>query len=254
MKLSTKKDFLVFSSTLLVGGGIVAGAFCLNAQEKAAFAKEKANKMADACIANMDDCPQSLADYDLDFLDPSKREAAEKNQKALANKIESRQKKLIAEQAAYREKQEAERKARGDWNLSTSTDDATGKPFKTASITSTNTVNFSFPYSGEQRARFTTRSHPRYGHDAFLTIEQGQLLCSSYSNTSVLIRFDDGPATAYKCNGAADNSSDVVFIEGISQIEAQMQTAKTMYVTVNVYQEGQPTFAFNVTGYKRTMI
>lgn len=259
MKNFSKKDFLIFGSTLVVGTGIISGAFYLNAQEKEAIARDNANKVADSCISNVDKCPHNTEGFHL--LTSEKREAALKNQKFFKEKLAERQIQFEAQQKAYREKQaadqkarEAERKARGDWLLSTFTDNATGKPYKTASVTSTNSVNFGFPYSGEQRARFTTRSHPRYGHDAFLNIEKGQLLCGSYSNTTVLIRFDNGPANAYECNGAADNSSDVVFIKGMAQIEARMQNAKTMYVTVNVYQEGQPTFVFNVTGYKRSMI
>lgn len=155
----------------------------------------------------------------------------------------AKQAKLLAEQAAQ-----------GEWAYNTYTDDATGKQTKTGSLVSKNSMNFDFPYSGTQYGRFTVRNHPRHGVDAFLTIDKGQLLCNSYSNTTVLIRFDNGEASSYGCNGAADYSREVVFIEGVARLEARMKTAKKMYVTVSVYGEGSRTWEFNVTNYDKAAI
>ncbi|WP_115023034.1 hypothetical protein [Synechococcus sp. UW69] len=151
-------------------------------------------------------------------------------------------------------RQRAEREARGEWTYSGYIDDATGKRAKTARLTSKNSMNFGFPYSGTQYGRFTVRNHPRHGVDAFLQIDQGQLLCDNYSNTSVLIRFDNGPATRYGCQGAADHSSEIVFIQNVAGLEARMKTAKKMYITVSVYQEGSRTWEFNVKGYDRSKV
>ena len=115
-------------------------------------------------------------------------------------------------------------------------------------------MNFGFPYSGNQYARFTIRNHPRYGVDAYLDIDKGQLLCDSYSNTTVLVRFDNGPAEQYSCAEPADYSSDTVFITNVSRLESQMKNAKKMYITVSVYDEGQRTWEFNVRNYDRSQV
>ena len=77
---------------------------------------------------------------------------------------------------------------------------------------------------------------------------------NSYTNTTVLIRFDNGAATPYGCNDPADHSTETVFIEGVGALESRMKTAKTMYVTVNVYQQGSVTFRFNVRNYDRSKV
>lgn len=164
-----------------------------------------------------------------------------------------------AEATARRNAEEAKRLreealAQGEWHYSTYVDDATGKKAKTAALSSKNSMNFGFPYSGVQYGRFTVRNHPRHGVDAFLQIQEGQLLCDSYSNTNVLVRFDDGPATRYRCGEPADHSSTVVFIQNVAALEAGMKTAKKMYVTVSVYQEGSRTWEFNVTNYDRSKV
>ena len=162
--------------------------------------------------------------------------------------------KAAAEQKA-KQKEEAERiAALGEWDYSTFSDDATGKLAKTASLTSKNTMNFGFPYSGTQHGTFTIRNHPRFGVDAYLSIRQGQLLCSRYRNANVLVRFDNGAATPYSCNEPADHSSTTVFINNVAGLEARMKTAKKMYVTVSVYQEGSRTWEFNVRNYDRSKV
>lgn len=152
------------------------------------------------------------------------------------------------------EKIAAALEARGEWNYSNYADDATGKTAKTASVTSKNSMNFGFPYSGSQYGRFTVRNHPRFGVDAYLQIDQGQLLCDTYNNSDVLVRFDNGPATRYSCGSPADHSSETVFIRNVAGLEARMKTAKKMFITVSVYQEGSRTWEFNVKGYDRTKV
>jgi len=151
---------------------------------------------------------------------------------------------------------QAKLEAQGEWDYGTHIDQATGKIAKTARLTSKNTVNWSFPYSGPQNGTFVIRNHPRHGVDAYMKVEQGQLLCNSYSNTTVLIRFDSGAATPYSCTGAADHSSNIVFIRpgSVGALENRMKTAKTMYLTVNVYQQGGQTFRFNVRNYDRSKV
>jgi hypothetical protein len=151
-------------------------------------------------------------------------------------------------------KLEAERIARGDWTYSTGTDEATGKTTKSAFLTSKNSMNFDSPYEGIQYGRFVVRNHPRFGVDAYLSIDKGQLLCNSYSNSTVLVRFDNGAASSYSCGEPADYSSDVVFIRGVGRLENRMKTAKKMFITISVYNEGSRTWEFNVRGYDRSKL
>lgn len=118
-----------------------------------------------------------------------------------------------------------------------------------ASVRSTNTVNFDFPYSGPQRGTLTLRTHPRHGEDVIFSIERGQILCRSYEDCTILVRFDDGKAQSFSAVGAADNSTETIFIRNYSRFLAGMQKASTVRIAVEVYQEGAPVFEFDVSGF-----
>ena len=118
-----------------------------------------------------------------------------------------------------------------------------------ASVLSSNTVNLGFPYSGAQHATLTLRTHPRYGKDIILSIERGQFLCPSYDGCIVLVRFDDSKAIRYSAAGAADNSTETIFIRGYSNFVAHLEKSKRVRISANVYQEGAPVFEFDVSGF-----
>jgi len=123
-----------------------------------------------------------------------------------------------------------------------------GKSYS-ASILSSNTVEFDFPYGGSQNGRLTLRTDPRYGKDVIFSIEKGQILCSSYDGCIVLVRFDDENATSYSAGEPVDNSTETVFIHNYSQFVEKMMKAKRVRISVNIYQEGSPVFDFDVSGF-----
>jgi hypothetical protein len=165
--------------------------------------------------------------------------AKEKEKAEIKAKAEA--KRLAAERA--------ERATWGDWSYNQFTDDATGKSYKRASVRSENSINLGFPYSGAQYGTLYLRQHPRWGFDAFVAIRQGQILCGEYRNTSILIRFDEGPAVKYGCNEPADLSSETLFIRDAQNFEVGLKRAQKAYITLNLYQGGQKTFVFKVKGY-----
>lgn len=118
-----------------------------------------------------------------------------------------------------------------------------------ASVQSSNTVSFGIPYSGPQHGTLTLRTHPRYGKDLLLNIERGQFLCSSYDGCTVLVRFDDKTASRYSATGAADNSTNVLFISNYSRFAGEMLKAKRVRISAEAYQEGSPVFEFDVSGF-----
>ena len=135
------------------------------------------------------------------------------------------------------------------WDYSSDRDNMTGKMQAIATVESTNTVQFRFPYGGEQHATLSLRTHPRHGKDLILQIEKGQILCRSYEDCSVLIRFDDNKPETFSGVGAADHSTTSVFIRNYSRFYASMLKAKTVRISVPVYQEGAPIFEFEVVGF-----
>jgi len=116
-------------------------------------------------------------------------------------------------------------------------------------VLSSNTVNFDFPYSGEQHATLNLRDGPRYGKDVIFRIERGQILCHSYEDCTVLVRFDDGKASNYTAVGPADNSTETIFIRNYARFVGNLLKAKRVRISTNIYQEGAPVFEFDVSGF-----
>lgn len=135
------------------------------------------------------------------------------------------------------------------WEYSQNEDKMSGSTTYHAYILSTNTVEFDFPYSGEQHAILSLRDSPRHGKDVIFRIEKGQILCNSYEDCSVLVRFDDEKAINYSAIGAADNSTETIFIRNYGKFVEKMRKAKLVRISTNIYQQGAPVFEFNVSDF-----
>lgn len=138
------------------------------------------------------------------------------------------------------------------WNYSTFADEMGKGVTNSASVASSNTVEFEFPYAGPQHGLLVIRSHPRYGKDVIFSIEKGQVLCRSYDPCTVLVRFDDGKAQTFSGVGAEDNSTEHVFIQNYDRFIQKMLKARTLRISVNIYQQGAPVFEFDVSDFDQS--
>lgn len=125
----------------------------------------------------------------------------------------------------------------------------TGGDTRHAYVQSSNTVKFGSPYGGAQRGRLTLRSDSQYGLNVIFSIERGQLLCRSYKDCDVLVRFDEGKPEQFAAIGPADNSTETVFIRNYDRFLGKLRKAQIVKISLNVYQEGAPVFEFDVSGF-----
>ncbi|WP_426078941.1 hypothetical protein [Janthinobacterium sp. PSPC3-1] len=144
-----------------------------------------------------------------------------------------------------------EEQSGAQWYYQADEDKMSGGNTYYATVSSSNTVNFSFPYSGEQNARLSLRTSPRHGKDLIFSIKKGQILCRSYEDCNVLVRFDEDKASNYAAVGAADNSSETIFIRNYDKFLARLQKAKRVRISTDIYQQGSPVFEFDVSGFDR---
>lgn len=135
------------------------------------------------------------------------------------------------------------------WEYTQNEDKMSGGTTYHAHVLSTNTVEFDSPYSGEQHATLLLRNSLRQGKDVIFQIESGQILCNSYEDCSVLVRFDDEKATNYSAIGAADNSTETIFIRNYGKFVEKLLKAKLVRISTNIYQQGAPVFEFNVSDF-----
>jgi hypothetical protein len=171
---------------------------------------------------------------------------------ALIARLDTIEKTLPQRELAYRPSNHgtaATAAKESQWSYDHRDDDMAKGVIREASIISSNVLDFSFPYGGPQHARFYLRSHPRFGKNAILRIEKGQLLCPSYDGCSVLVRFDDEQARSFSASGSSDHSTETLFINGYPQFLAKLPKTKRLRVSATVYQEGTPTMDFDVSGF-----
>jgi hypothetical protein len=135
------------------------------------------------------------------------------------------------------------------WSYNVSEEKMTGGKRRIASVESKNTVDFDFPYNGSQNGHLTLRTDPRYGKDVLFRIEKGQILCTSYDGCMVQVRFDDEKPSNFAASGAADQSSNVVFLGDYNRFLSKLRKAKRVRFAVNIYQQGTPVFEFDVSGF-----
>ena len=146
---------------------------------------------------------------------------------------------------------------KGKWEYRDYEDKASGKTASKASLLSENKINLSFPYQGFQNGTLSVRNHPRWGKNIYLKIEQGQILSIdgySFDNKYFLVRFDDGDVKKWNYVGSSDQSSDIIFISNEKKFLKQLTTANKIYITINIYQDGQFTFVFDPKGLRNQFI
>lgn len=178
---------------------------------------------------------------------PEAKKAASRIERLETDAREAKEKKAKAEKA--REQFEQARKLLEQWTYRTVADPMTSGSGVMASIESDNTVSFSFPYQGAQRATLALREHPRHGNAVIFRIERGQIQCSSYSGCSVLVRFDESKAETWEGSGSADKNSTIVFLPNYGNFLRRLNSAKTVRIQVGVYHQGSPAFSFSVAGF-----
>ena len=135
------------------------------------------------------------------------------------------------------------------WDYDEREDRMTGGATRFAIVLSSNLVNFSFPYTGPQHGSLALRNHPRHGRDVIFRIERGQLLCHSFEDCEVWVRFDDAKPERFAAVGGSDHSTEALAIRGYDRFVNKLRKSKMVRLSVKVYQEGTPVFEFDVSGF-----
>ncbi|GAB3642343.1 hypothetical protein [Spirosoma arcticum] len=115
--------------------------------------------------------------------------------------------------------------------------DKTGVTVYNASVTSSNLLQFAYPYTGGSTATLVIRE--KDGSDqAYIEVANGQFN-RSFQNGSARIRFDGKPPVTYSLVAAANGRANIVFFDGERSLINQIKGAKNM--VVQVIFDGQPT-------------
>ncbi len=135
------------------------------------------------------------------------------------------------------------------WVYRSEADPMSDRATKLACVRSNNEVHLGFPY-GSLHGRLCLRNSPQYGRDAYVALEgEGQILCYSYRDCTVRIRFDDAEARSFPAVGASDNSSNIIFIRSRDRLERELGSADRTAIQLEFYQAGQQAFIFPTAGF-----
>ena len=134
------------------------------------------------------------------------------------------------------------------WTYREDVDAMTDKQTHFACVTSSNEVRLAPPYS-DVRAELCIRQSPRYGLDAYIRLlGDGQIICRSYNNCAVKVRFGDGAQQSFSATDSADGSSNITFFTNASRFVSGAQTADVTRVQMTFYQAGDQVVEFNTKG------
>lgn len=133
------------------------------------------------------------------------------------------------------------------WSYHFETDNMTSKKAVYALDSSTNSVDFGFPYSGGSTLLLELRRHPRMGTDAFIQVSKGQMDCS-VEGCSLTVRFDDGKPQRFTGIEPEDGSIETLFVTPASRFITKLRHSKSVIIEVPFYQEGRRQFTFNTKG------
>ena len=149
--------------------------------------------------------------------------------------------------AAPAPKAEVEKAAPSPWSYDENTDEMRGTVTKTAEVTSSNQVDLQFPY-GTVSGHLQVRKRPTDGLSIIFHVDDGQILCHSFSDGRVSVKIDDQPIKNYGCSGSSDGSSEYAFIRNESGFLANLKKSKRVIIEAEFYQQGRQQFKFDTAG------
>jgi hypothetical protein len=133
------------------------------------------------------------------------------------------------------------------WRYNTTHDEMRGATTRTATTDSENTIDLGFPY-GVVHGQIIIRQRVQDGLNIMFSVDEGQILCSSYSNNHISIKFDDGPIRTFGCDGPSGGGADVAFLQSEREVLRLLKGARRVIVEAEFYNAGPKQFTFNVAG------
>lgn len=140
-------------------------------------------------------------------------------------------------------------KAKENWFYGSDQDEMTNKERYWTSTTSTNTIDFEFPYQGGSTFDLTVRNLGKK-NEVTLSVSKGQFLTSFGFSKACMVKFDDETGTRFSYGSASDGSSDVIFFSNASKFISKLKKAKKLKIEAPFFNEGNKIIEFDVAGLK----
>ena len=133
------------------------------------------------------------------------------------------------------------------WNISTKIDEMTDTQNIWATIRSDNYINQNFPYNGDTYAKITIRYMQKYGYDAIIEIDRGQIVGSDINGSNIInVRFDDEAPRKYYFNESSTYKTEIVFLQNVNAFMEKCKVAHKIKIEIPIFDYGNPLFTFTV--------
>lgn len=137
----------------------------------------------------------------------------------------------------------------GKWSYSEQKDEMRGAVTRFAELDAENTIQLDFPY-GEQRGRMLVRQSPQFGFDILVGVPSGQIMCHSFSNSRINVKFDDGPIERFACTDASDGTNNMVFVRNARGFLAKLKKSERVVIEAEFFQNGMQQMVFETANLK----
>ena len=137
--------------------------------------------------------------------------------------------------------------AASTWDLWGEKDEMGRGTVQFATTTSSNSLEFKFPYAGAQKAWLMLRARPRHEPEAVVQIQRGQFVCR-IEGCVVTVRFDDGAPERFYGANTSDGSTTILFIRPSDRFLALLRKSKRVRIEAEFYQEGLRVLDFATDG------
>ena len=133
-----------------------------------------------------------------------------------------------------------------NWSYHTSNDEMTGVQRKTACTTSTNELEFAFPYNGGSEGELCFRRRGK-SLDAWVQVTKGQFICG-VEDCVLHLKFDNGPIQGFSAVQSKTDETGFLFLEPASRLLTLASRAKQLRLQADYFQEGQKVLYFELSG------
>jgi hypothetical protein len=116
-----------------------------------------------------------------------------------------------------------------------------------AFTTSTNKIEFEFPYNGGSSFQLVVRNMGQ-GNEVMLSVSKGQFMTSIMDSESLRLKFDEEAPFNVNYNSSADASTDAIFLRSSSKIISKLKSAKKLMIEAPFFNAGRQIIYFDVEG------
>lgn len=138
----------------------------------------------------------------------------------------------------------------GLWSYSDDIDPMTSGHTRVACVNSINKVTQAAPYE-DTVAQLCIRRTRRSGLNVFVRLmADGQVLCDLGDGCSVPVRFEARPVRRWSAVGAADGTTNMIFLEREKTLVGEIKSARSITIEIELYQNGDQALIFPTYGLK----